>query len=594
VESTEDSASRALRDFFAEDWQRWLTDYPELATSFGFPGRNDRWTDDSEEGIVARKQHLASSTASLTAFDPKRLSPRDRTNYDLYRELLAEAREGLAFGLDPLPFHLGMPHSLLAPLNQMEGIHLTASEIFEIQPRERLDDYEDLLARLHRLPVAVEQNRALLERGRQQGVTPHGVAVRGAPDQVRGLIPDDPLASPLLRAFTEFPHRIEDQDRNRLLAEARATYTDRVVPAFEDLHRYLVSTYLPACRNTAGVSALPDGEALYRYLVRWQTTTPRTPKEIHEIGLAEVRRLRTAIDTLIAGTGYSGSYAEFLRFLRTDARFFYPDADALVDGYRVIAKRADPGLARLFGTLPRLPYGVLPVPAFRATSSPTAYYMPGAPATGRPGTFFANTHDLRSRPKWEMEALCLHEAVPGHHLQIALAQELEDIPDFRRFTGPTAFVEGWGLYAESLGEELGNYQDPYSKMGEYTYDMWRSIRLVVDTGIHALGWTRDEAIRFFRENAGKTEVDIAVEVDRYIVWPGQALAYKVGQLKFRELRTWAETQLGDRFDVRAFHDRVLEEGALPLDLLEARVKAWVTERSALSGERGSRNRSVGR
>lgn len=570
-----------FRAYLANDWQRWLTEYPELATSFGFPGRNDRWTDDSPDGIARRAQHLSESLASLRKLDRARLPVGERTHFDLYLDLLEVAERGRQFGLDPLPFQLGEPHSLRTPLNQMEGIHLTASDILEIQPHERLSDYRDLLSRLDSLPVAVDQNLALLEAGIQKGYAPQRVAIRGVPDQLRGLIPSDPKASPLLRAFTDFPDGIAEEDRRRLVAEATAAYLERVVPAFSRLLEYVVSKYIPACRESASVSTLPDGEALYSYLVSYETTTGLNPKEIHEIGLAEVRRLRSAVEDLMRRTGFSGSYPEFLRFLRTDDRFFYADADSLVDGYRVIAKKIDPALARRFGRLPRLPYGVLPVPAFRAPSSTTAYYMPGAPATGRPGMFFANTYDLRARPKWEMEALTLHEAVPGHHLQIALAQELENLPDFRRFTGPTAFVEGWGLYAESLGEEVGLYQDPYSKMGQYTYDMWRSIRLVVDTGMHALGWTRDDAIRFFRENAGKTEVDIAVEVDRYIVWPGQALAYKVGQLKIRELRTWAEHELGDRFDVRAFHDCVLEEGAVPLGLLESRVKDWVARRSTV-------------
>jgi uncharacterized protein (DUF885 family) len=343
-------------------------------------------------------------------------------------------------------------------------------------------------------------------------------------------------------------------------------------------------------QSHGGVATIPDGAALYDYLVAWETTTELSPQQIHEIGRGEVRRLRTAMEGLMKKTGFSGTFPEFLDFLRSDERFFFGSAEALVDGYRVIAKKTDPGLARLFGRLPRLPYGVLPVPEFRARSSPTAYYMPGAPATGRAGTFYANTYDLRSRLRWEMEALCLHEAVPGHHLQIALAQEIEDLPDFRRFTGPTAFVEGWGLYAESLGDELGAYRDPYSKMGEYVYDMWRSIRLVVDTGIHALGWSREDAIRFFRENSGKSEIDIAVEVDRYIVWPGQALAYKIGQLKYRELRTLAEKTLGDRFDPRAFHDRILEEGALPLGMVDARVREWIQSQASggAEGSAGSR------
>ncbi|HLN51590.1 MAG TPA: DUF885 domain-containing protein, partial [Thermoplasmata archaeon] len=537
--SSEEAATKALRAYLADDWTKWLTQYPELATSFGFPGLDDRWTNDSESGIDQRKRHLTESLERLRGLDAASLPSRERVNHRMYRELLELADTGLAFGLDPLPFQLGVPHNLLAPLNQMEGVHLTASETLEIQPRGRLADYEALLSRLNSLATAVDQNRDLLEAGRKQGVTPHRYALRGVVDQVRGLIPDEPVKSPLLRAFTDFPSRIGESDRARLTMEATKSYTDRVVPAFERLHEYLETRYLPACREAPGVSALPNGTALYAFLVGWETTTGLTPQQVHEIGLGEVRRLRTAMEGLMKATGFSGGFSAFLDFLRTDDRFFYSDAETLVDGYRVITKKIDPGLARLFGRLPRLPYGVVPVPAFRAASSPTAYYMPGAPATGRPGMFFANTSELHSRPRWEMEALSLHEAVPGHHLQIALAQEVEDVPDFRRFTGPTAFVEGWGLYAESLGEELGMYPDAYSKMGQYTYDMWRSIRLVVDTGIHALGWSRDDAIRYFRENAGKADIDIAVEVDRYINWPAQALAYKVGQLKIRELRTWA-------------------------------------------------------
>jgi len=574
------SESRALRSFLETDWRNWLSEYPELATSFGFPGFDDRWTDDSPEGIERRVRHLEGAIGTMRQIDPARLTSRDRTNYDLYLDGLQAARRGLTFGLDPLPFRMGVPHNLRMPINQMEGIHLAASETLEVQPRERLAEYENILARLERLDAAVDQNLALLKSGLAKGFTPYRVAIRGAPDQVRGLIPDDSLASPLLRAFTEFPPRIEAADRRRLLDSAHIVYTQRIVPAFQRLHEYLTGTYLPACRDTPGALSLPDGVALYEYLVKWQTTTDQTPRQIHEVGMAEVRRLRAAMEALMAKTGFKGTFREFLEFLRSDPQFFLPSAEALVDGYRVIAKKTDPGLARVFGRLPRLPYGVQPVPEFRAKSSPAAYYMPGAPATGRPGTFYANTFDLHSRLRWEMEALSLHESVPGHHLQIALAQEIDDVPEFRRFTGPTSFVEGWGLYAESLGEELGLYRDAYSKMGEYTYDMWRSIRLVVDTGIHALGWSREEAIRFFLENTGKSEVDIAVEVDRYIVWPGQALAYKIGQLKFRELRSYAERELGEQFSARTFHDCILEEGAIPLGMVDGRTRSWVAAQRA--------------
>ncbi|PYQ01266.1 MAG: hypothetical protein DMF82_19725 [Acidobacteria bacterium] len=300
-------------------------------------------------------------------------------------------------------------------------------------------------------------------------------------------------------------------------------------------------------------------------------------KAAHDIGLAEVRRIRAEMDTVMKQSGFTGAFADFMAFLRSDPRFFFENAEDLLRGYRDICKRADPELVKLFATLPRLPYGVVPVPAYAEKSQTTAYYEPGSPAAGRPGYFFANTYDLRARPKWEMEALALHEAVPGHHLQIAIAQELPAAPEFRKHGFYTAFIEGWGLYAEALGAEMGFYADPYARFGQLTYEVWRAIRLVLDTGMHAFGWSRDEAIAYFEENAGKAAHDIVVEVDRYIVWPGQALAYKIGELKIKELRARASAALGTAFDVRAFHDQVLGSGALPLDVLDARIDAWIEE-----------------
>jgi uncharacterized protein (DUF885 family) len=362
-----------------------------------------------------------------------------------------------------------------------------------------------------------------------------------------------------------------------VIARATDAYRQSVAPAFTKLQAFLTTKYLPACRGTIGVNALPNGDAMYAYNVRWHTTTAKTAKEIHEIGLAEVQRIRAEMDAVMKSSGFTGSYDEFKQFLRTSPQFFFTDAASLLTAYRDIAKRADPELAHMFGRLPQTPYGVKPVPDASAPSQTTAYYNPGSFAAGRPGNMFANTYKLDSRPRWEMEALTMHEAVPGHHLQISLAQERQGLPEFRRNSSYTAFVEGWGLYAESLGGEMGFYTDPYSKFGRLTYEMWRAVRLVVDTGLHSMGWTRDQAIAFFRANAAKADQDIVVEVDRYIVWPGQALGYKMGQMKIRELRTNAERQLGSRFDVRQFHDVVLEQGAVPLDVLERQVGAWIAK-----------------
>jgi len=571
---------QAFRGWLDQDWEQWLDEYPEVATLVGAPGRNDRWTDDSPSGIARRESHLRQSLAAVREFLRNDLPEGERLNYDLYLECLEAAEEGLKFGGDPFPFRLGVPHNLWMPMNQMEGIHLTAGEIVELQPHESTRDIEDLLVRLERLPAALEQNLALLQAGLQRGYSPNRIAIRGVPEQVRRLVPTDPRESPLLRPFLNAPRSVTATERDRARTEAERTIADRIAPSVRRLVDYLEHEYLPACRDSVGARDLPHGTAAYAFLVRWETTTDLSPEAIHEIGLSEVRRIRAAMEEQRAAAGFTGTLEEFNDFLRTDARFQWPSAEALLDGYRVLAKRVDPTLGRVFGRLPRLPYGVLPVPKFREESSPTAYYQPGAPATGRAGFFYTNTYEVSARPKWEMQALTLHESVPGHHLQIALAQELEGLPAFRRNSGATAFVEGWGLYAESLGEELGFYEDPYSKIGQLNYDMWRSIRLVVDTGMHFQGWTRDRAIEYFHQNSGKSTVDIAVEVDRYIVWPGQALAYKVGQLKIRELRTLCEKRLGERFDVRAFHDLVLVEGALPLQELERRVRRWLEAHAA--------------
>jgi uncharacterized protein (DUF885 family) len=358
-------------------------------------------------------------------------------------------------------------------------------------------------------------------------------------------------------------------------ARAAGIYKEETAPAYRHLHEFLIEQYLPGARKEIGLSALPDGKAWYAHRVRLFTTTDLDPEEIHQLGLKEVKRIRAEMDRVIRESGFEGSFEEFTHFLRTDPRFYHTNAGDLVREYRDIAKRSDAELPKLFGVLPRNTYGVVPVPDYAAKSQTTAYYQPGSLEGARAGLYFVNTYALDMRPRWEMEALSLHEAVPGHHLQISIAQELDGVHPLRRFGGYTAFVEGWALYAESLGEEMGFYEDPYSKFGQLTYEMWRAVRLVVDTGMHAMGWSRQQAIDFFKANSAKTEHDITVEIDRYIVWPGQALAYKLGELKIKELRAYAKERQGDRFDVRAFHDRVLEAGALPLNILEKRIRAWV-------------------
>jgi len=572
-------AAKEFRAYLEADWKLWMQQYPEMATGVGYPGQNRRWRDDSPQGIEVRKLHLADSLKKLKSFSREVLPASEQLNYDLYRELLETASDGLQYGDDPMPFRNVVPLNLWMPLNQMGGIQQGAAEALASQPRQSVTDYEDILARLEALPKNVEQQLALLQEGLSKGYTPPKITMRDVPQQIADLIPEDPMKSALLEAFTEFPAAISPAERDRLTARAKQIYSGSVRPAFVSLHDYLSNAYLPACRDSVAVTALPNGAASYTFHVRWQTTTNLTPQQIHEIGLAEVKRIRGEMDKVIASTGFHDGFHDFTEFLRTDKRFYFEKPEDLVEAYKVIGKSIDPQLVHEFGKLPRNQYGVIPIPDFKAPSQTTAYYQPGAPTAGRPGYYFVNTYNLHARPKWEMEALSLHEAVPGHHLQISLAQELSDVPEFRKHVGYSAFVEGWALYGESLGEELGLYKDPYSKFGQLTYEMWRAVRLVVDTGMHSMGWSRDQAIQFFKDNTGKTDQDITVEVDRYIVWPGQALAYKIGQLKIRELRTAAEGKLAAKFNVRSFHDAVLENGALPLSVLEPRVRHWIDERS---------------
>jgi uncharacterized protein (DUF885 family) len=571
-------ASQQFRERLTTDWEYWIAQYPELATQFGYPGHDDRWTDYSPAAIEARARYLRDSLQKLLATDPSTLAPGEQVSYDLYRQLLESALAGLSLHYDALPIRSVVPNHLLMPVNQLGGLQQEVPRIIAIMRHDTVQDYEHIITRLERVPALVEQTIALMQRGLAEGITPAQVVMRNVPDQVQAQIIADPLKSPLLDAFDQFSARISTADRERLTARAQHAYTERFAPAFSRLRAFLQHSYIPKCREATAASALPQGDALYRYNAAWHTTTTLSPQQIHQIGLSEVKQIRAEMDRIISSSGFKGTFAEFTRFLRTDPQFYFTSADALVTAYRDIAKRADPELARLFGTLPRLSYGVNRVPDASAPSQTTAYYEPGSPAAGRPGYMYANTYKLDARPRWEMEALTLHEAVPGHHLQIALAQELTSVPEFRKHGSYTAFVEGWALYAELLGEEMGFYADPYSRFGQLTYQMWRAVRLVVDTGMHALGWTRQQAIEFFRDNSAKTEQDIIVEIDRYIAWPGQALGYKIGELRIRELRARAETALGRRFDLRAFHDAIHAEGAVPLAVLEERIEAWIQSR----------------
>lgn len=540
-----------------------MLSFPEFATYLGDPRGQDRWTDNSAAMVQQRKQDAKTLLAALSNINRHSLSPAEQVNYDLIFDRQKREIEGQKF-----------PNEFM-PINQMGGVQQNIAQIMTIAQPQNATDYTRMIARLEKTPDVVDQTIAWMRKGMEAGITPPAVTLREVPQQIRNQLVDDAEKSPMLGAFSKFPVSVDSLQQASLKTQANAAFREKVAPAFEKLLAFVENEYLPAARTTIAMRELPDGEAWYAFNVKQRTTTDLTPEQIHEIGLSEVKRIRAEMEDVIAASGFTGSFDEFLVFLRTDPQFYHQTSEDLLREYRDIAKRADPELTKLFGKLPRTPYGVVPVPPYAEKSQTTAYYQRGSVAAGRPGYFFANTYALDTRPRWEMEALTLHEAVPGHHLQLALQDELEDVPWFRRVGGYTAFTEGWGLYSESLGVEMGFYRDPYSKFGQLTYEMWRAIRLVVDTGMHHLGWSRQQAIDYFMKNAGKQEHDVVVEVDRYIVWPGQALAYKIGELKIKELRAYATDTLGEQFNIREFHDEVLGKGALPLSVLESNIKTWV-------------------
>jgi uncharacterized protein (DUF885 family) len=562
------SDSERFAEIVGMTYEYTMLSYPEFATFLGDPRGQDRWSDQSEAITLQRQQDDKTLLSALENINRNALNATEQVNYDLLYDGQKRTIEGHQF-----------PDEMM-PVNQMGGVQQDIAQMMAISQPKNADDYANMIARLDKTPEVVDQTIAWMRKGMATGITPPAVTLRDVPQQIRNQLVDEPDQSPLLGAFKQFPEGVDSLQQATLKKQAEVAYSEKVAPAFEKLLVFFENEYLPAARESIAMRDLPNGEAWYAYNVKQTTTTDLTPEQIHQIGLDEVKRIRGEMDGIIKASGFEGSFEEFLTFLRTDPQFYHETKEGLLREYRDIAKRADPELMKLFGKLPRTPYGVIPVPAYAEKSQTTAYYQRGSVEAGRPGNFFANTYALETRPRWEMEALTLHEAVPGHHLQLALQDELEDVPWFRRVGGYTAFVEGWGLYSESLGEDMGFYQDPYSKFGQLTYEMWRAIRLVVDTGMHHLGWSRQQAIDYFMANAGKQEHDVVVEVDRYIVWPGQALAYKIGELKIKELRAYATDELGEAFDIREFHDEVLGRGALPLSVLDANIRAWVGAKKA--------------
>lgn len=565
--AAEQEPSEKLSRLFADDWEFYLESNPLFATTYGDRRYNDRLPDPSIAAEERRNATAKQYLGRLAQIDREALSAGDRTNYDIYKRLKENDVREFEF------------RTYLLPITNRSGFHVEFPELPDNVPLKTVEDYENYIARLEKFKSYTEAHIAVMRQGLKTGYTLPGVVLEGIEGTIEPHIVDDPTQSVLYKPFQDFPAGVDEAQREQLSQKGRDAIKTSVVPGYRLFLEFVTKDYVPGARSNIAAASLPNGKAFYEHRVRMYTTLPLTPREINDTGLAEVARIRAEMEKVIAEVKFDGSFDDFLAFLRTDDRFYAGTAEDLMMNVALVLKKMDGALPTLFATLPRMPYGIKPVPDFIAPKTTTAYYDRPAGDGTKAGFYFVNTYNLRSRPLYEVEALSLHEAVPGHHLQIAIQQELGDMPDFRRFMGFTAFVEGWALYSERLGLEVGFYEDPYSNFGRLTYEMWRACRLVVDTGIHYFGWTRQQAIDFMAANTALALHNITTEVDRYISWPGQALAYKIGELKIRELRARAEEQLGPQFDVREFHDVVLGSGAVPLDVLEANVTSWISSRS---------------
>ena len=553
--------NRKFELFLSDDWEKYLSNNPLFATYTGDKRQNNKINPNTVDHFFQELESDKTSLAGLYEIDFNKLNDENKLNYKLKEFSLNESINSKKF-----------PTYYLR-LNQRGGIQ----SFYETGNRlvySSSQDYFDWLERLEEFTNHINISLKINKEGLSKGITQPKMITKGVIEQIDAIIDSDIDANPYMKVFLEADESIlSKSEKKDLIDNAKNLIENKINPAYVELNKFLKNDYIVNSRNSIGIKDVPGGSEYYEDLAKHFTTTNLTPDEIHEIGLTEIKRIRSEMEAIIDQVNWDGDFNSFLNYLRTSPRFYYDNGEDLLDAYLIMSKTIDPLLPKLFTVFPRAPYGVIPIPAESAPFTTTAYY--NSPSPGRPGYFYANLYKPESRPKYEIPVLTVHEAVPGHHFQISIAQELENVPMFRKYQGITAFVEGWGLYSEELGEFIGLYDDPYDKFGQLTYDMWRASRLVVDTGMHYKDWSRDDAINLFIENSAKSILDINNEVDRYIAWPGQALAYKIGQLKILELRNKAEKMLGDKYDIKEFHDEVLKRGSLPLDLLEYYIDEWI-------------------
>ena len=544
-------------------WESNLKRRPVFASRLGDKRFNNMITPNTIEEFEKNKSKILVDFKNLNSFEFDELSEDNQLNYRLKEVSLSKSIE-----LSEYP-------SYFMNLNQRGGVQ----SYYETGDRLNFTskkDYDDWLTRLSQYSLNIANSYENNKAGIAAGYTQPKLVTSGVISQIEAILNSTIENHPYLQVFLEADEELLiNKEKDDLVNKAKLLIVEEINPAYKKLHAFLKNEYLPNSRDSIGIKDVPNGKAWYEDLASYHTTTKLSPDEIHNIGIKEIKRIRQEMEAIISDLEWDGDFQSFLNYLRTSPRFYYDNPEDLFNAYLIMSKTIDPLLPKIFKVFPRAPYGVIPIPAESAPYTTTAYY--NSASKGKPGYFYANLYKPESRPKYEIPVLTVHEAVPGHHFQISIAQELKDVPTFRKYLSFTAFVEGWGLYSEELGEYMNLYDDPYDKFGQLTYDMWRAIRLVVDTGMHYKDWTRDDAINLFIENTAKSQLDIENEVDRYIAWPGQALAYKIGQLKILELRTKAEKELGNEFDIKDFHHEVLKRGSLPLNILETYINEWISQ-----------------
>ncbi len=568
--STTQSEATKLDKLVDEYFERVLELNPVMATSIGDLRYNDRFPNEIgtqwlADALAVEQEYLARASE----VDAAKLDDAARLTYDIFKYNRQLNIDGAMF------------RDELLPVSQFSSAPAEFGRLGSgksVQPFTSPKEYDDFLKRIDGFAVWADQAIANMKAGVDSGIVQPRPVVEKALPQLASFIVDDPKKSLFYKPLENFPESIQAADRKRLTDAYTKSIREVAIPAYKRLHDYMTSEYLPKARSTVGMGSLPQGNQWYAYLARRGTTTELTPDQIHDIGLKEMTRIHGEMERVKTQVGFKGDLKAFMTQMRTDPQFVYKTPAELIGGYQGLEERVKAALPKLFELQPKMQFEVRAVEAFREKSEATGSYQPGTPDGSRPGVFYANTYDLPSRPRYMMETIFLHEALPGHHMQIALQYELQSLPRFRRFGGDTAYMEGWGLYSESLGKELGMFQDPYQYFGSLTAEAWRAARLVVDTGMHAKGWTREQAIDYMRDNTAIGETDIVAEVERYIAIPGQALAYKIGQLKIRELRTRAEQKLGSKFNVRQFHTQILKDGSMPLAVLEAKIDRWIASK----------------